>query len=573
MERYRPGIDEELDPTDPYRRLQQSFPILKESQIERLIPYGRIRNISGGKLLYQRGQRHVDFYVILEGNVDIFARDERNQETIFTTHGKGQFTGELDLFSDNKVLVNARTVEPSRILCIPRNNVRKMLTSETDMNETFMRAFILRRMGLVLHHQGGVKVLGPKDDPDTMRIRQFLTRNNYPHLFLDFHSEQAKQILTEEKINYQAPVAMVLIPDSLPLIRPNNLNLAEELGFLENFDEEKIYDLAVIGAGPGGLAAAVYGASEGLNTVVLEALAPGGQAGTSSRIENYLGFPNGISGQALAGRARVQAMRFGAKFGIAREVTGIECHPSDKVFHLTTACGPKVCAKSVVIATGAKYRKPDIENLDKFEGVGVYYAATAMEGQLCENEEVIVVGGGNSAGQAAVYLSQTSKKVHLLVRGNALAESMSDYLINRIESSPKIQIHWETEITELHGERMLQSVTVKNHATGDSRLMNISSVFMMIGALPNTSWAKTCFNLDEKGFIITGSSTSPFETTHPGVFAIGDVRAGSIKRVASAVGEGSVVIQMVHQYLASRKDTPQSQPSTYSANRLESSGN
>lgn len=528
----------DLDPSDPWKRMSQSFPKLTESQIERMKPFGEVRNVSKDTILFERGDSHVDFYVVLKGGIDVCALDEHDEMKILITHGPGQFTGELDLFSDSKVLVNERTSVDSELLVIPRKNFRRMMNSENDINELVMRAFILRRTGLFTHGQGGVLIRGRRDDPDTLRIRQFLTRNYYPHRY-----EQ----------NSVSDETVVVIPGVDSLIRPSNVQLADELGFYRDFRNDCCFDLCVIGAGPGGLAAAVYGASEGLRTVVLEALAPGGQAGTSSKIENYLGFPVGISGQALAGRAQVQAMKFGASFGIARQVTSLK-ETKNYTFQIMTEDGPIIHARSVVIATGAQYRKPDLQNLEKYEGVGIYYAATAMEGSQCENEDVIVVGGGNSAGQAAMFLSAKCRTVHLFVRSHQLSDSMSDYLIGRIAATPKIKIHWETEIIKLHGEKMLEAVTWRDNRTGRTEEMKMKNVFLMIGANPNTSWISGCFELDEKGFIKTGFTSSPFETSHPGIFAVGDVRSGSIKRVASAVGEGSVVIQMVHQYLNNVKE-------------------
>lgn len=548
MKYYTPA-DDELDPSDPFRRRDQSFPHLTEDQIDRIKPFGTIKEYGPNEMVYKRGQREVDFYVVLKGSMDVYMIGDDKEKLGVIRYEARQFSGELSLFTNAKLLLSAETCEETTLLCVSRQNFRRLITTDSELSELIMRAFILRRVGIIGHQFGGVKVLGLNHDGETLRIRQFLTRNGYPHHYIDFNSKEGQKILSDLKIKSE-PRTMIITQDDLVLINPTNAEIAKTLGFFTEIEENEIFDLAVIGAGPGGLAAAVYGASEGLKTVVLESLAPGGQAGTSSKIENYLGFPTGISGQALAGRAQVQALKFGAVFGIAREVTHIEVREEDKYFSVHSNDGKTLIAKSIVIATGAKYRKPDLSNLEKYEGTGIYYAATAMEGQLCFGEEVAVVGGGNSAGQAAVYLSKSTRQVHLLVRGNELSESMSDYLITRIKSSPRIKIHWHSEIVELHGDKMLEFISVRDNSNGEITKMPIRNIFMMIGAIPNSSFVGHCLELDEKGFIITGKANSIFETTHPGIFAVGDVRANSIKRVASAVGEGSVVIQMVHAYLA-----------------------
>jgi thioredoxin reductase (NADPH) len=347
---------------------------------------------------------------------------------------------------------------------------------------------------------------------------------------------------------------VVVLPDKANLHNPSTPQLADALGLTESFDVNRVYDLTVVGAGPAGLAAAVYGASEGLDTLVIESLAPGGQAATSSKIENYLGFPTGISGQALAGRAQVQAQKFGARLAISRKAASIDCDRSP--FCIELEGGQRLSTRSIVIATGARYRKLDLPNYDKFEGQGIHYAATWIEGNLCSNEEVIVVGGGNSAGQAAVYLSGQASHVHMMVRSEGLAATMSDYLIQRIEASPKITLHTFTEITALEGDRMLEQVSWTNRNTGESETRAIGNVFVMIGAVPNTDWLEGCVPLDRGGFVVTGRDgdgmalPSPYATEKTGIFAVGDVRSGSTKRVASGVGEGSVVVSAVHTYLA-----------------------
>ncbi|RYE90401.1 MAG: FAD-dependent oxidoreductase, partial [Myxococcales bacterium] len=480
-------------------------------------------------------------------------RDGHGHDDIIVTHGPCQFTGELDLFSRRQVLVSGRAAVDSRVVRLKREPFLRLVSDETDIGEVLMRAFILRRVGLIRNTQGGVVLVGPAHGAETLRVQRFLTRNGYPHRLLDTDSEaDAATGLGDWKLTPDDLPVVLLPSGDAPLRRPSNAELADRLGLSETIDPDEVFDVAVVGAGPAGLAAAVYAASEGLSTIVIEAMAPGGQAGTSSKIENYLGFPTGISGQALAGRAQAQAMKFGARLALARPVLKLDCH--EKVFHLHLADSPAVAARSVVVATGARYRRLDVPGHERFEGQGLHYAATAMEQKLCVGEHVIVVGGGNSAGQAAVFLSRTAH-VHLLVRAGGLAATMSDYLVQRIHSSPRITFHPRTEITGLAGDTELREVTWTDRTTGVSETHPIGNVFLMIGADPNTDWVSGCLDLDPKGFVKTGHDASgaalasPYATTHPGIYAVGDVRSGSVKRVASGVGEGSVVVQAIHQYL------------------------
>ncbi len=542
-----------LDPSDPYARDAQTFPQLSPEMAARVVAYGTEERLPKGTLVFQRGDRSVDFFFVLEGNIEIFDLGPHGEPNVFTVHGERQFTGELDLFNDRQILVSGRTGTDSRVVRVKRADFRRLVSSEQDIGEIIMRAFILRRVGLIRHVQGGIVLIGPGHTGETLRLQRFLTRNGYPHKLFDTEADpDAGGFLACFK----------LTPDQLPVViasgnrvlrNPPTTVLADELGISETVDPEHAFDLVVVGAGPGGLAAAVYAASEGLETLVLEGLAPGGQAGTSSKIENYLGFPTGISGQALAGRAQVQAQKFGARLLISRSVTGIDCERRPYRLHLED--GRSVLAKSVVIATGARYRKLNVPNLARFEGQGIHYAATAMESQLCGGEEVIVVGGGNSAGQAAVFLSRTVSHVHVLVRSGGLAATMSDYLVQRILSSPRITLHTRTEITALDGDSLLRQVTWVNRQTGEVSTHRIGNVFVMIGAEPNTEWLQGCLELDAKGFIKTGYAAdglplaSPYETSRPGIYAVGDVRSGSVKRVASSVGEGSVVVQAIHHFL------------------------
>jgi thioredoxin reductase (NADPH) len=418
-----------------------------------------------------------------------------------------------------------------------------------------MRAFILRRVGLIRHVHGGVVVVGPAHTADTLRLLQFLSRNAYPHRLLDTeHDAEAGGFLDCFSL-HAADLPVVIAPGRRVLRNPTLAQMADDLGLTETFDHAQVFDLAVVGAGPAGLAAAVYGASEGLKTIVIESIAPGGQAGTSSKIENYLGFPTGISGQALAGRAQVQAQKFGARLALSRAVVGLDCEQAPYTLRLDD--GEKIRARAIVVATGARYRKLDVAGYERFEGAGIYYAATAMEAELCADAEVIVVGGGNSAGQAAVFLARWAKHVHVLVRAGGLAATMSDYLVQRIDRSDRISLHPHATITALDGDSHLSSVTwvTRSGESSTQTTRPATGLFVMIGAEPNTQWAADCLALDGQGFIRTGASAgadvdSPYATSRPGVYAVGDVRSGSVKRVASGVGEGSVVVQAVHRFLS-----------------------
>ncbi len=540
-------------PSIHYERESQTFPRLSTEMCERIAHYGETVTLAAGEVVFERGQRRVDFFLVLEGSIEIFDTVESGNPNVLTLHEDRQFTGELDLFNHREILVSGRAAVESRVVRVKREDFRRMVSSEPDIADILMRAFIERRIGFIQNTLGAVVLVGPSRSIDTQRIQQFLTRNGYPYRLLDSDGDpDAVGFLEGFGINTdQLPV--VVASHELILRNPPNAQIADALGLSEEVDQQEVYDLAIVGAGPAGLATAVYGASEGLKTVVIESVAPGGQAGTSSRIENYLGFPTGVSGLELAGRAQTQAQKFGARLAIARSAVGIEHH--QEKFTLRLDSGNAIQSRAVVIATGARYRKLDLPRYEHFEQQGsILYAATAMEANLCSGE-VIVVGGGNSAGQAALFLASSAAHVHLLVRAPALAATMSAYLLERIENSSRITLRTDTAITALHGDSALERVTWKNHKSGEDTTINVSSVFVMIGAEPNTEWLRGCFKLDEKGFIVTGRDAdgapliSPYATTLPGVFAVGDVRSGSVKRVASAVGEGSVVVQAVHTFL------------------------
>lgn len=541
-----------LDPTDPYAREAQIFPKFSAEMSARVAAYGSEERVAAGTLLFERGQRRVDFFLVLDGGVAILAVGDEGRSEVIALHGPNEFTGDVDQFTDRQILVSARAATDSRLVRIRLADFRRMIGAESDISEIVMRAFILRRVGLIRHAQGGVVLIGPRRDADTLRIQRFLTRNAYPHRLLDFEEDPDAEGFVE-CFSLRADRLPVVISGDQVLHNPSTALLADELGLIEQIDPDRVHDVIVVGAGPAGLAAAVYGASEGLDTLMIEAIAPGGQAGTSSKIENYLGFPTGISGEALAGRAQVQAQKFGARIAVARAATALDCDA--RPYRVTLDDGSRVAARAVVIATGARYRTLSVPGYERFEGQGIHYAATAMESQLCSGEPAIVVGGGNSAGQAAVFLAQGASHVHVLVRSRGLAATMSDYLIRRIEASDRITLHTQCEITALAGDSALREVEWTDRATGETTRVPARNIFVMIGAAPNTAWLGDCLALDASGFVRTGydeqgrALDSPFATSRPGVFAVGDVRSGSVKRVASGVGEGSVVVQAVHRYL------------------------
>jgi thioredoxin reductase (NADPH) len=546
------------NPSDPYVRRAQTFPRLTAEQVERTLEFGAVEALPKGTMLFARGDRATDFYIVIEGSIEIYDEGPAGP-IVLATHGVHEFTGDLDLFNDRRILVSARMGATGQVRRIRRPSFRRLLAAEPDIADIIMRAFILRRVGLMEHEQAATILLGTPTSGELLALYRFLDHNGYPVRAVDPEvSEEGRQLLAAHGLG-AADLPAAVLGYSQVLKRPTNRELAVAIGLSESLDPDRVYDVAIVGAGPAGLAAAVYGASEGLCTVVLEAEAPGGQAGTSSKIENYLGFPTGISGLALAGRAMVQAQKFGARLVVSRRVERLDC--GGRPYTLVLDDGDVLRAKTVVIASGARYRKLDLENLGHFEMRGIHYAATALEGALCEGEEVVVVGGGNSAGQAAVYLSRRASHVHMLVRGPELAASMSDYLIGRIRASRAITLHTETGIVALAGNRQLEAVTWRHQRTGAEEKRAIANVFLMLGAMPNTEWLRGCVALDENGFVRCGAAFEPggewqtdrlphaLETSRRGVFAVGDARAGSVKRVASAVGEGSIVISAIHASL------------------------
>jgi thioredoxin reductase (NADPH) len=467
------------------------------------------------------------------------------------------------MLSDRRSLIRARVTKPGKVIELDHKQMLNLIQTDAELGDILMRAFILRRVELIAAGVGDIVLIGSIHSAGTLRIKEFLMRNGHPYSYIDLERDSDVQKLLDSFRIAASEIPVLICRGQLVLRSPNNQQIADCLGFNESVDQTKVRDLVIIGAGPSGLAAAVYGASEGLDVLLLETSSPGGQAGSSSRIENYLGFPTGISGQDLAGRAYVQAQKFGAEMLIA-DAKRLIC--DRKPYIIEVGSGAGISARTVLIATGVQYRKLPLENLSRFEGAGIYYGATFVEAQLCgKEEEVIVIGGGNSAGQAAVFLAQTTKRVHMLVRSSGLVASMSRYLIRRIEESPKIVVRPHTEIVGLEGGDHLESVRWQNNQTGQIEEHKIRHIFIMTGADPNTRWLDGCIALDDKGFIKTGADLSAenltasrwplarqphlLETSLPGVFAVGDVRGGSIKRVASAVGEGSIAISFVHQVI------------------------
>ncbi|MEM9795641.1 MAG: FAD-dependent oxidoreductase [Pseudomonadota bacterium] len=544
--------DTPTDPNDPYAREGQIFPRLDDDQIKRMLDYGQEEDLQDGTMLFERGQRGVDFFLVIEGHVEIIDREADGSEKVITTHGPRQFTGELDLFNNHKILVDGRTKGRTRVARLNRDQFRRMSSTEQDIGEIIMRAFILRRSGFIIHAEAGVTLIGEVGDRDVIRINRFLSRNGYPVTVCGKDTPAGQELIATAQVDRSCP-AIVRTAEGDVHANPSTSELADLLGLTEALEADHVYDVAIVGAGPSGLSACVYAASEALDTIVIETEAPGGQAGTSSKIENYLGFPTGISGQALAGRAWIQGQKFGATFAIARPATGI--YQDGDEFHVKRDGAEEIRARSVILACGATYRKLDhLDGYAAYEGQGIHYAATALEAQFCAGTEAVVIGGGNSAGQAAVFLSRHASHVHVLVRGTGLADSMSDYLVSRIEQSPRITLHTRTELTALHGERLLERVTWRNRDSGAETSRDVPNIFVMIGAVPNTAWMKNCVELDTRGFVRTGTALGhregSFASSVPGIFAVGDVRSGSVKRVASGVGEGSVCISAVHEFLA-----------------------
>jgi thioredoxin reductase (NADPH) len=537
-------------------------PVLTPAQIDRIRPFAKPRQVDEAEVLYRPDDDTPPVFVVVSGAIRILAVMAGEERTV-TTYEAGQFSGEMIMIAGRRSIYKCQVVRAGALLELSAVNLRTLIGKDAELSDIFMKAFLARRISLQETGQGNVVVLGSRYSANTLAVREFLTRDGHPFTWIDLDADRLAQELLNRFGVATGDVPVVICNNSLVLRNPSPKQVAAALGFNSPIDDSSVRDLVVIGAGPAGLAAAVYGASEGLDVLVVEKAAPGGQAGSSSRIENYLGFPTGLSGNDLASRAIAQSEKFGARIMVARAVERLVCER--RPYDVVLDSGEVIYARAIVLATGAEYNRPAIANIEAFTGKGVYFSATFMEAQFCASEEVVVIGGGNSAGQAAVFLSQSAARVHLLVRGAGLADTMSRYLIRRIEENPRIQVHIGTEISALEGNGHLEGVAWTDKASGTVSTYPIQHVFVMAGALPKTAWLAGCLSLDSKGFILTGRDVEagaapaswplrrpPYmlETSVPGVFAVGDARSGNVKRVASAVGEGSIVVHLVHQALA-----------------------
>ena len=540
-------------------------PILTQIEIDRARPYGRVRHAELGEILYRPGEVGVPCFILLSASLEIVQPTIHGERLVFNLC-PGMFTGEAGMIAGQRTVVQGRVMQAGEILELRPEELRTLVARDAGLSEILLQAFILRRLMLINRQLGNVVVIGSRHSADTLRLREFLGRNGHPYTYIDLDSDDTSRGLLDRFAIAVSEIPIVIGNGTMIMRNPSTSQLADCLGLNDNIDNSLLHDLVIVGAGPAGLAAAVYGASEGLDTLLIESHAPGGQAGTSSRIENYLGFETGVSGQKLATSATRQAQKFGAKMALARAIVQLRCQR--RPYELVMDDGTVFFARTIVIATGARYNKPTAVALDRFAGRGIHYGATHIEAQLCEGEEVIVVGGGNSAGQASVFLSRTARKVYMLVRGADLAESMSRYLVQRIIGNPSIELLCHSDLTGLEGENDLEGVSWIDKQTGQARSAPARHLFVMTGASPNTNWLGGRLALDDKGFILTGRDLpvaiepgqNPFwplsrppqmlESSLPGVFAVGDVRAGSIKRVAAAVGEGATAVSMVHRALA-----------------------
>ena len=548
------------------QRRGQMFPKLTAAQLARLERQGTRQQTHAGEILQELGAISRGVFVVAAGSVEALVPPSATQaespyELLYLLT-PGDFTGEMSTLRGTRALARIRVREAGAVLLIDAEQLRRIVQNDAELSELFMRAFILRRMGVIESGRSEVLLLGSDHSADTLRLREFLTRNTRPYVNIDIeHDADAKALL--ERFHVRSDDIPVVVCRGGELLKnPSNADVAQCLGMNAPAADDRVHDLLIIGAGPAGLAAAVYAASEGLDVRVVDTFAPGGQAGTSSRIENYLGFPTGISGAALAGRAFSQAQKFGAQLSVAWHAVRLRCEGWP--YSVDMADGKSIRSRAILIASGAQYRMPDIANLSRFLGRGIYYAATHLEAKLCVEEDVVVVGGGNSAGQAAVFLAGSCRHVHMLVRSDGLAESMSQYLIRRIEETPNISLHARTQLTGLDGSDRLERVSWSSRE-GELEVSDLRHVFLMTGAQPNTGWLQGCVVLDGHGFVKTGPDLSkeqlagarwslprpPYllESSVPGVFAAGDVRSGSVKRIASAVGEGSISVQFVHRVL------------------------
>ena len=536
-------------------------PILTEAQTRRIAALAKKRHVAAEEVLYRPNDDTPPVFVVLSGAIRIFALIAGQEQTV-TTYTEGQFSGELLMIAGRRSIYKCQATEASTLLELSAANLRTLIGRDAELSDIFMKTFLARRVSLQDAGQGNVTVLGSRYSADTLAIREFLARDGHPFAYIDLDADETAQAFLDRFGVTTRDIPVVICNSGLVLRNPSSKEVAQTLGFNSQIDEARIRDLVVVGAGPAGLAAAVYAASEGLDVLVIEKQAAGGQAASSSKIENYLGFPAGLSGNDLAARAIAQSEKFGAQIMVTRAAERLNCER--KPYEILLDDGQAISSRTIVLATGAEYNKPALDNLGDFTGRGVYYNATFMEAQFCSAEPVVVIGGGNSAGQAAVFLSQNAPAVHLLVRGESLIQSMSRYLIQRIEQNPRIEVHFSTELESLQGEDHLEEVSWIDKRSGAVSTHAIRHVFVMAGASPKTAWIAGCLALDSKGFILTGRdvetgaapvpwtlSRAPrmLEASIPGVFAVGDARSGNVKRVASAVGEGSIVVSLVHQAL------------------------
>jgi thioredoxin reductase (NADPH) len=543
-------------------RREQMFPKLADAQLQRAQRYGERRLVRKGEILFDQGSTGLGIQIVLGGALEI-VRPGLAGDDLITVHHAGEFTGEVNTLSGRRALVRGRMVEDGDVLFVDQQGLRKLIQEDPDISDVLMRAFILRRVALIASGSGDATLVGSTHSAGTLRLQEFLTRNGHPYTYIDVEQDRDVQTLLDRFHVGVGDIPIIVCRGEVVLKNPTNEEVADCFGFNAAIDPGRVRDLVVVGAGPSGLAAAVYGASEGLDVLVLEANAPGGQAGTSSKIENYLGFPTGISGLALAGRALAQAEKFGAELAVACRAERFLCDGTNG-YEIALTNGTMVHTRAIIIASGVQYRKLSLANVDRFEGAGIYYAATSTEARLCRGEDVVVVGGANSAGQAAAFLAAQVRQVHVLIRGAGLADTMSRYLIRRLEETKNVTLHAHTELTALDGDDRLRSVSWRGPNGIETH--PFTHAFLMIGAQPTTAWLGGCVALDSKGFVKTGVDLNSddlaqarwplarapliFETNRRRVFAVGDVRSGSVKRVASAVGEGSVCVQLVHRAMA-----------------------
>ncbi|MFM9437671.1 thioredoxin reductase (NADPH) [Janthinobacterium sp. CG_23.3] len=556
---------------DVASRRQQMFPVLTAAELRRLQRFGAPCCFRDGKSIFEAGSSTFGMLVVLSGRIAISRNDGLGTMTPVTEHGPGEFSAEVAQLSGRPALVNGHAVGDVEVLVVSSESLRALVVAEAELGERIVRALILRRVGLLEFNSGSPVLVGPRGNGNMHHLQSFLSSNGHPHTVLDPALDECAAALVARHQPQPGEWPLVVCPDGSVKKNPSNVELGRCLGLLPDLNDGKVFDVLVVGAGPAGLATAVYAASEGLSVLVLEQRAYGGQAGASARIENYLGFPTGISGRALAGRAYVQAQKFGVEIAIPANAARLQCESYPP--RLSLCDGTELKARTVVLACGARYRRPSLANLKSFEGRGVYYWASPIEAKLCKEQQVLLVGGGNSAGQAAVFLSAHAARVHVVIRGAGLAASMSSYLIERIAATPNIVLHTHTELVALEGdEDGLASVRWRNNQNGDEQECGVRQVFLFVGAEPNTDWLADCgVGVDDHGFIRTGFDVTraqcranghpghvpdeappraALETSVPGVFAIGDVRAGSTKRVAAAVGEGAAVVSQIHAFLA-----------------------